>query len=416
MSSHSRSESTALDTRYQALESENAALRSEIDAQRAWIRRAADVCRNAARGDLEKRLLRIDVDGELGDMLHGLNHLLDLTDAFVREAGAALEAASHDRFHRKVIETGLLGSFRRTSSTINAASATMAQKSNALAEARERQLRLAADFERNVHAVVAAVVSSAATLEGTASELDSTVERTTSEAERARAAATDASRNMESIASATEQLSASIREIANQVRSSSEVVDAALRESAGSSQRVGALSQTSERIGTVVHLIKEVSEQTNLLALNATIEAARAGEVGRGFAVVASEVKKLSSETGSATEEIQRHIQEVRTGTKLVAESIVGVGSTLERVHEVSAAIAEAVQAQDQVTNDLSRNTIDASRGAREVSSGFEAVAAATERTREAAGNVLASASSLSELASKLESEIAAFMAEIRGA
>src|SRR5262249_25130100 len=105
-----------------------AALPNEADvaSYRHWIARAADVCERAARGDLEARLLRVPLGGDLGRMLLGINHLLDMTDAFVRESQAALQHAAEGKFFRLVVLRGMLGSFRQASRAGNSATEAMA--------------------------------------------------------------------------------------------------------------------------------------------------------------------------------------------------------------------------------------------------------------------------------------------------
>jgi methyl-accepting chemotaxis protein len=115
------------------------------------------------------------------------------------------------------------------------------------------------------------------------------------------------------VPSAAEELAASIREIGGQVSQSTAVVGRAV--TAGrrdTRETIEALNTQVERIGAVADMIGEIAARTNLLALNATIEAARAGDAGKGFAVVASEVKQLATQTARSTEEITRHIGEVR--------------------------------------------------------------------------------------------------------
>ncbi|MFX7756005.1 methyl-accepting chemotaxis protein, partial [Acinetobacter baumannii] len=94
----------------------------------------------------------------------------------------------------------------------------------------------------------------------------------------------------QTVASAAEELSSSIREITGQVAHSARISDQAFGEASASNDRIRTLSDAGNAIGEVVGLIKGIADQTNLLALNATIEAAREGEAGKGFAVVASEV------------------------------------------------------------------------------------------------------------------------------
>jgi methyl-accepting chemotaxis protein len=118
-----------------------------------WLRRALEVCRAASRGDLEQRLMNIDCDGDLGELLHAINDLLDLTDAFVRESTAALEHAGEGKFFRRVLPNGMLGSFRRASSSINAATEQMNVKTQALKTAEARRQRLADDFAGTLQTV-----------------------------------------------------------------------------------------------------------------------------------------------------------------------------------------------------------------------------------------------------------------------
>jgi methyl-accepting chemotaxis protein len=89
-----------------------------------------------------------------------------------------------------------------------------------------------------------------------------------------------------------------------------------------SSNRVAALSDRVQQIGSIVEVIKEIAAGTNLLALNASIEAARAGEHGRGFAVVAGEVRRLAERTAQATQQVEELIAGIQDETNLAAADI----------------------------------------------------------------------------------------------
>lgn len=92
---------------------------------RRFIDRLAAIAIAGANGDLEPRMVRVDEKGALGHIAHAFNALLDSTDAFVREAGAAMDHARQGKFYRRVIVRGMKGGFARGAETINAANAAM---------------------------------------------------------------------------------------------------------------------------------------------------------------------------------------------------------------------------------------------------------------------------------------------------
>lgn len=106
------------------------------------------------------------------------------------------------------------------------------------------------------------------------------------------------------------------------VQQTVEVMHAIAGELAAAAASISAVSEQSQKIGTIVQTIREIAEQTNLLALNAAIEAARAGEQGRGFAVVADEVRNLASRTSQATLEIKDVVRQNHELTQGAVESM----------------------------------------------------------------------------------------------
>jgi methyl-accepting chemotaxis protein len=199
-------------------------------------------------------------------------------------------------------------------------------------------------------------------------QIISAIERTASEVQSAEGSSTQTATNVQAVASAAEELVASVREISRRVTEASEITSKAVQQGNKANTVVGGLSTAADRIGQVVELINTIASQTNLLALNATIEAARAGDAGKGFAVVAQEVKALANQTAKATAEISSHIATVQSGTNDAVLSIRDITSIITSINDISQGIASAVEEQGAVTQEISSNMQTASKGVQEIS------------------------------------------------
>ncbi len=291
-----------------------------------------------------------------------------------------------------------------------------AQYKRSEAERHLAMSKLADEFESAVGRIIDTVSSASTELEADAGVLTKTADTTQHLSGLVVAVSEQASSNVQSVASATEELTSSVGEIGRQVQESSNIAQQAVRQAEMTDARIGELSKAAARIGDVVKLITAIAEQTNLLALNATIEAARAGEAGRGFAVVAQEVKALASQTARATDEIGTQIAGMQTATRESVTAIKEIGCTIGRIFEISSTIAAAVEEQGAATQEIARNVGQAAKGTTEVATNITEVNRGASETGSASAHVLSSAKALSGESQRLKREVEKFLGTVRAA
>ncbi len=287
-------------------------------------------------------------------------------------------------------------------------------KAQAEIDKKNAMAKLADDFERSVTVVVDAVTASSLSLRDSAQSMTGIASTTTEQSSAVAAAIEQTTTNVQAVAGASHELTASIAEIGRQINESALISGDAVQQAERTSNSVEGLSLAAEKIGAVVLMIENIATQTNLLALNATIEAARAGEAGKGFAVVASEVKTLANQTAQATQDIQGQVSEIQSATGKTAHEIEQIARVINRLNEISTAIAAAVEEQVAATHEISRNVQHAASGTQEVSVNITGVSTAAGQTGTAAHSVLVSATELQAQSQRLREEMKRFVAEVR--
>ena len=280
----------------------------------------------------------------------------------------------------------------------------------------QERAAIAAQFEQSMGKLAEQFVATSNDVQIAAQSLSTSAEETTRQAQTVSAAAKQSTLNVQTIASATEEMATSVQDICGKVGHSSEMATQAAQYAAETDVNIQKLTHSAQEIGQVIELIKAIAAQTNLLALNATIEAARAGEAGRGFSIVAAEVKELATQTAKATDDINEKINEIQSATALTVTSICKISGSIDKVQDIAATVAIAVEQQGGATREIAENSHRAARSTEEVTVNIDGVGTAASSTGVASEQLMRLSTALSSQAHQLKHQVGGFLDGLRAA
>lgn len=267
-----------------------------------------------------------------------------------------------------------------------------------------------------------------------AHQMGKATEQAASATEQSKKNLTQLQADISSIASATEEMSVSIKSVTENMLVASDGAERAAKETINGEDAVKTsmqgISQTAIEVAKVgetitelnsrvndilgmVDVIKSVADQTNLLALNAAIEAARAGEQGRGFAVVADEVRTLAKRTQQSTQEISNVVDVLKTSSQNAFSSIESGNhqareavTNAQQISVVLAKIVESIKSVDDVTGVIASSTKEQSSVIQSINNNVASIDTQARETVVGAEQLSASSLQLSQIAFDMEERI----------
>lgn len=370
---------------------------------KANIGEISRVCEAAAHGNLEERVILLQDNGPIKSLSKSVNHLLDMSDAFVRESKASFDAVEKGNFNRRIVDRGILGSYNIAAISVNHAIVAMDKRFSDFSE-------LILSAEDTTQRVLGHVIEASSRLKNDSSEMLFANENAQTNIEIIGNSASQTTQDAQTVANNANELCESSGAIDAQLSQSRRLNEFTENQIAQTRAAMQNLSAAMAEIAPIAEIIREVAGQTRLLALNASIEAVRAGNAGVAFAVVAGEVKTLADRTAEASETIVERINSVENTALGARQTIESFVETVVELTAISDQISQAVSSQIISSNAISSAINNTASRSEEVQGQVGNVMAAIKQTSNQAENLSQAAIILGSEAQQLNEELNQFL------
>ncbi len=277
-------------------------------------------------------------------------------------------------------------------------------------------IRLAAEIEAEVGAAVAELAQAAGMMRKGVEDARAVGLAASAKAAAVATASAESSGNVQVVAAASEEMAATIREIADLTARSADGTRRAAGEMAGVDTSMADLTRTAAQVEEVLSTLATLASQTNLLALNATIEAARAGQAGKGFAVVAAEVKALANQSAEAGRQVGEKIAAMKAVVGATVEQMGRTAGIVRTIDGDMASIAATVQQQGAATGEITVSMARVAVAVDRLAGGVSAMGEDVDRSAAAVGANDVLAGGVLRLSGDLEARMQGVVARLRAA
>ncbi|MFT9056994.1 MAG: methyl-accepting chemotaxis protein [Ethanoligenens sp.] len=397
------------------------ALISMMDTLHMLMGEVSSVTKSAADGQLSIRGDVSKFDGKYAEIVSGLNDLLDAVENPIEAVTEALTQIASCKFDHRVTND-FRGVFKAQADAVNQTAAELDQIVRQVSEVLDKMAQ--GDFSQpalpEYRGEFSHISASLNTILDSLNQLFGIIHATASQVATGAAEVSQGSQSLSQgateQASAVQELTATIAEIASQTKNNAEnanraneLVGIVKSGAAQGGQRMenmldsmSEISESSRNISKIIKVIDDIAFQTNILALNAAVEAARAGQYGKGFAVVAEEVRNLAARSANAAKEttalIENTVEKVAVGTQTANDTAKKFADISEGVEQMTALVQEIAASSNEQASGISQ-----------VDMGVEQVSQVVQTNSATSEQSAAASEELSGQAEELRNQLAQF-------